>query len=97
MDQPPGADGRTGTDSFIPILDPFDPGINSTLPLLPSYSMFCTCSFIFSSSLLHSTTQELMRRSPDLEPIVFTSRFISCSRKSRRRPTGSFELSDCRN
>ena len=52
--------------------------------------MFCTCSRIWSISTFSSTAALLVRASTDLEPSVLASRLNSCSRKSRRRPTGSF-------
>lgn len=51
-----------------------------------SYSIFCTCSFIFSISLFIVTTASLTCASTDFAPIVFTSRCISCVIKSSFRP-----------
>ena len=59
---------------------------------LCTYSMFCICSRIFSSSVLTSTTSFAIDAFAHFEPTVFISRFISCNRKSRLRPTGSSEL-----
>src|SRR4029434_6025170 len=53
------------------------------------YSIFWTCSRIFSSSALAEITRFDTRSPSAFDPIVFTSRFISCSRKSSLRPHGS--------
>jgi len=54
---------------------------------IPDHSTFCTCSRIFSISLLAATTNLVIWASDALEPMVFTSLFNSCTRKSSRRPT----------
>ena len=51
------------------------------------YTRFCTCSLIFSSSDLISTTHPERIRSFPLEPMVLISRPISCKRKSSFLPT----------
>ena len=56
------------------------------------YSTFCTCSRIRSSSALSSTTLCASGASFAFEPTVLASRPSSCSRKSRRRPTGTCGL-----
>ena len=53
------------------------------------YSTFCTCSRIRSSSAFMSTMIGDTCSPSDFDPMVFTSRFISCSRKSSFRPHGS--------
>ena len=55
---------------------------------LTLYSMLATCSRRRSSSFLKAMTWREMRMSLDLLPMVLISRFISCSKKSVRRPTG---------
>ena len=52
-------------------------------------STFWTCSRIFSSSAFAAMISSDTRRPSAFEPIVLTSRFISCSRKSSFRPHGS--------
>src|SRR5262249_9361973 len=52
-----------------------------------SYSTFCACSRNFSSSALASTMRRDTSADCDLAPMVFTSRPISCTRKSSLRPT----------
>src|SRR5699024_5956247 len=52
------------------------------------HSIFCTCSLILSISLFIDTIHSLILASTDLDPIVFTSRCISCEMKSNFRPTG---------
>src|SRR5262245_6335790 len=52
------------------------------------YSMFCTCSRIFSSADLAAMAACESSRSSALEPTVLTSRCISWMRKSSVRPTG---------
>src|SRR5690606_6605040 len=54
-----------------------------------AHSMFCACSRIWSISTLSSTAAAEVRASTDFDPRVFASRLNSCSRKSRRRPTGA--------
>ena len=61
---------------------------------LAAHSMFCTCSRIWSISTFSSTAALRGAASTDLEPSVLASRLNSCSRKSRRRPTGSLLLED---
>ena len=51
--------------------------------------MFWICSRTWSISTFSSTAACEVRASTDLEPSVLASRLNSCSRKSRRRPTGS--------
>src|SRR5690606_25501587 len=58
-------------------------------PLASRYSMFWICSRTWSISTFSSTAALLVRASTDLLPRVLASRLNSCSRKSRRRPTGS--------
>ena len=53
-----------------------------------AYSMFWICSRTWSISTFSSTAACEVRASTDLEPSVLASRLNSCSRKSRRRPTG---------
>ncbi len=59
------------------------------LSLSKGYSTFCTCSRIFSSSALAAMISSETFKPSAFEPIVLTSRFISCSRKSSFLPTGS--------
>src|SRR5204862_281744 len=61
------------------------------------HSTFCTCSRNFSNSAFNVTTSREIRLSFAFEPIVFTSRFISCARKSSVRPTGSFDFTQSSN
>ena len=56
-----------------------------------NYSMLANCSRIFSRQLLISITALDTSRSMVLEPIVFTSLFISCVKNSSLRPCGSWE------
>jgi len=58
-----------------------------SFPYLP-HSTFCTCSRIFSSSVLASTTVWAMPASLALEPMVLNSRNNSWQRKSSGRPQG---------
>src|SRR5512145_340383 len=51
------------------------------------YSIFCTCSRIFSSTVFICTTVEPIPASLALDPSVFTSLPISCNRKSKVLPT----------
>lgn len=61
------------------------------------YSMFCTCSFSFSSVAFTSMTKLGMAVPFTLEPIVFASRFISCKIKSNLRPIGPASPMTCSN
>src|SRR5699024_11501470 len=56
---------------------------------LPPYSIFWTCSRIFSISAFSSTTSRAICRSLHFEPMVLDSRFTSWMRKSSFRPTGT--------
>src|SRR5207248_10926076 len=56
-----------------------------------AHSTLATCSRMRSSSALSSTTCAAMPACCDLEPTVFTSRFTSWTRNSRRRPAGASE------
>jgi hypothetical protein len=81
----------------IPHPEPRVPGPGSRIPVpgsrMPAhardYSTFCTCSRIFSSSALSETTTSETAGPSAFDPTVFTSRFISWSRKSSLRPHGS--------
>ena len=61
------------------------PKINESIPGL-IHSTFCTSSRIFSRRPLISTTLRLIATSLALEPIVLTSRPISCTTNSSFRP-----------
>ena len=53
------------------------------------HSTFCTCSRMRSTSAFIETTRAEISACWLLEPVVFTSRCISWTRKSMRRPAGS--------
>ena len=63
-DEPPGGNEIAESDVYQ---------LHRTLP----YSMFCTCSRIFSTSAFMFTTSCVMVRSLHLEPMVLHSRLIS--------------------
>jgi two-component system sensor histidine kinase/response regulator len=67
---------------------------NPVLPAHLHYSIFCSCSLIFSISAFTSTTIWLILRSLDFEDMVFISLNISCTRKSHLRPTASSNASN---
>ena len=61
--------------------------------LAPIYSMFCTCSRIWSMTALSSSPARVVSPSLDLEHSVLASRLNSWARKSSRRPAGSCDSS----
>src|SRR3546814_5192204 len=73
------------------VAQPSCPNPQSPIPN-PGYSMFCTCSRIWSISTFNSTAMLLVRASTDFEPRVLASRLNSCSRKSRRSEEHTSEL-----